>query len=176
MSEASAALSAATTMCLPVPIFRPANPLTPSRKTISSGTSTVENRKARPRICSRYSRFATSSILRIGLASHGLDEDLFKRGLNQLKAIDGSHARGLVEQLLRIAVRLERDLGVAGVVVGFSNLVALEEVRVAFEFHDHMIALVAAFDLAHFAREHRLAAVDEADGIAELFHLVHAVG
>jgi hypothetical protein len=30
-------------------------------------------------------------MLRIGFASHGLDEDLFKRRLNQLKPVNGGH-------------------------------------------------------------------------------------
>ena len=82
----------------------------------------VENLKARPRICSRYSRLAISRMLRIGLASHGLDEDLFERRLNQLEAVDGGHGRGFVQQLLRVAVRLELDLGVAGEVLGLGDL------------------------------------------------------
>ena len=55
----------------------------------------VESRKARPRICSRYSRLAIRRMLRIGLASHGLDKDLFERRLDQFKAVDGRHGGGL---------------------------------------------------------------------------------
>jgi hypothetical protein len=43
-------------------------------------------------------------MLRIGLASHGLNEDLFERRLDQFEAIDGRCGRGLVQQLLRVAV------------------------------------------------------------------------
>jgi hypothetical protein len=65
------------------------------------------------------------SRLGIGLASHGLNEDLFERRLDQLKAIDGCRRRGLMQQLLRVAARFEFDFGVAGVVVGLGDLVAL---------------------------------------------------
>ena len=52
----------------------------------------------------------------------------------------------------------------------------LEKIGAAFELDDHVVALVARLDLAHPAGEHRLALVDEADGVAQLLHLVHAVG
>ena len=76
----------------------------PTITTNSSGTRMVESRKARPRTCSRYSRLAMRRILRIGLASHGLDEDLFERGLDQFETVDGRHGGGFVQQLLRVAV------------------------------------------------------------------------
>ena len=80
-----------------------------------------------------------------------------------------------MQQLLRFAMRLELDFGVAGVVVGLGNLVALQEIGAAFKLHDDVVALVTAFDLAHAAAEHGLAMVDEADGVAQLLHLIHAV-
>ena len=46
----------------------------------------------------------------------------------------------------------------------------------AFELDNHVVALVAALDLAHLAGQHRLAVVDQADGVAQLLHLVHAMG
>src|ERR1039458_5386662 len=106
-----------------------------------AGTAMVDMRKARPRICSRYSRLAINKILRIGLASHGLDEDLFERGLDQLKSIDGRHRRGFMQQLLRIAVRMKLDFGMAGGIFELLNLRAFEECGVAFKLHDYAVAL-----------------------------------
>src|ERR1017187_1665660 len=109
------------TRCLPPSDPRPAMYMMAMMTPNSSGTAIVERRNARPRICSRYSRRAMRAMLCIGFASHGLDEDLFKRGLDQLVAVDGGHGGGLVQQLLRIAVGLELDFRVAGEVLGFSD-------------------------------------------------------
>ena len=51
-----------------------------------------------------------------------------------------------------------------------------KKVGAALELDDHVIALVARLDLAHPARQHRLAVIDQADRVAQLLHLVHAVG
>src|ERR1700692_2678596 len=115
----------------------------------SNGTRTVDTRNARPRICSRYSRLATSNRLRIGFASHGLNENLFERRLDQFEAVDGGYRRSLVEQLLCVAMRLKANFSVAGEVLGFSNLRTLQETRVAVEFNNHAVALIAGLDLAH---------------------------
>jgi hypothetical protein len=66
-------------------------------------------------------------MLRIGFASHGLNEDLFERGFDKLKAVDRGHGGGLVQELLRIAVRLKTNLGVAGVIVSLGDLSALKK-------------------------------------------------
>src|SRR5215472_13348905 len=108
-----------------------------------SGTRIVETRKARPRICSRYSRWATRTMLRIGLASYGLNEDLFQRRLDQFKAVNGGHRYRRVQQLLGIAVRVKANLGVAGVIFGRLDLGAVEKGGIAFKFNDHAVALVA---------------------------------
>src|SRR5580658_2726426 len=113
MSFANAVLSAAIATCLPVPIFLPVYALTASNPISTSGTSMVDILKARPRICSKYSRFAISSILRIGFASHGLDKNLFKRWFNQFEPVNGCHRRRLVQQFLRVAVRFQLNLRVA---------------------------------------------------------------
>src|SRR6266567_5494249 len=109
----------------------------------SKGTRMVDTLNARPRICSRYSRLATSSRLRIGLASHGLNEDLFERGLDQFETVDGGDGGRFVQQLLRVAVRMKANLGVAGEVLGLGNLSAVEEAGVAIELDDYPVALVA---------------------------------
>ena len=61
------------------------------------------------------------------LASHGLDEDLFKRRLDQFEAINGGCRGGLVQQLLRVAVRFEPDFGMAGEVFRLGNFIAVQE-------------------------------------------------
>src|ERR1700738_5556339 len=97
----------------------------------SNGTRMVDTRNARPRICSRYSRLATSSRLRIGLASHGLNEDLFERRLDQFETVDGGDCRCFMKQLLRVAVGMKANLGVTGEVLGFGDLGAIQEAGVA---------------------------------------------
>src|SRR6185437_6215811 len=167
------------TICLPTPRLRVVRRLPPINRTISTGTSTVDKRKARPRIFSRYSRLAINRTLRgslsIGFASHGADEYLFERGLNQFEPVDGGAGRGFAQQLLRVSVRLEEDLRVAGEVFCLRHFVARQKTGVAFELDIDAIAFVAAFDLAHCAAENRFAFVDQADGVTELFDLVHAV-
>src|SRR5215469_1997670 len=101
----------------------------------SSGTRMVETRKARPRICSRYSRRATRTMLRICLTSHRLDEDFFKRWFNQLKTINRGHGGGFMQKLLRIAVGMHANLRMAGVVIGRLDLGALKERSIAFELN-----------------------------------------
>ena len=78
ISAARPALSAAIAMWRPVLNFLPVKRLTPRRKTIRAGTRTVEMRNARPRICSRYSRLATSSILRGELRFIGISLPRFE--------------------------------------------------------------------------------------------------
>lgn len=100
-------------MCFaPLALF-PARIITKIKTANNAGTRMVVMRKARPRICSRYSRFATSRRLRIGFASHGLDEDFFERRFNKLEAIDCGHGCFLMQELLGIAVRVETNFGVA---------------------------------------------------------------
>src|ERR1035437_471212 len=173
---ARGALSEAMAICLPAPALRLVMELQPSSATISSGTSTVETRKARPRICSRYSRFAIKKILRMILASHGLDKNLFQRRLNQLEAVNRRLGRGLMQELLRVAVRLELDLGVTGEVLCLRNLITVQESGVSLKLDDHAVALVPLLDLAQIAGQHGLSVVDEANGVAELLHLIHAMG
>src|ERR1035437_8032520 len=186
---ARGALSEAMAICLPAPALRLVMELQPSSATISSGTSTVETRKARPRICSRYSRFAIKKILRMILASHGLDKNLFQRRLNQLEAVDGRHGCGLMQELLRVAVRLELDLGVTGEVLCLRNLITVQESGVSLELDDHAVALVPLLDLAQIAGQHGLSRVKAGEGLVhddelgvveqrgnELDLLLHALG
>ena len=64
----------------------------------------------------------------------------------------------------------------AGVVLGGLDGGVVEETGVAVEDDVDAVARVAAFDLAHASGEDEVAAIDEGDGVAELFDLVHAVG
>src|ERR1700722_20808734 len=100
-----------------------------------TGTPKVVILKARPRTCSRYSRFATSQILRIDFASDRLDKDFLERRLDHFEAIDPRAGGSFVQQFLSVAVLLEADLGVAGEILRLGDLGALQEVGVAFEFH-----------------------------------------
>src|SRR5277367_6183891 len=82
---------------------------------------------ALPRTCSRYSRFAISQILCIGLASHGLNEYLFQRRLDQLELIDARLADGLAQQRLRIRAVFQLQLGMAGVILELRNRFMFQE-------------------------------------------------
>src|SRR5512146_2732683 len=113
ISSASGRLSAVITRCFLEPSPRLATYTMPRIRANRAGRPIVDIRKALARICSRYSRLAISSMLRIGGASHGLDKDLFKRWFQQLKAIDRCHSCCFTQKLLRIAVGLESNLGVS---------------------------------------------------------------
>src|ERR1700739_2956527 len=141
-----------------------------------AGTPKVVILKARLRTCSRYSRLATSQILRIDFASDRLDKDFFKRRLDHLEAINSCDGGSLVQQFLRIAVFLEPDLGVPGEVFGFGDFGAVQESGAALELDDDVIALVARLDFADAAGKHRLPFIDKAEGIERFFSLVHAMG
>ena len=45
--------------------------------------------------------------LRMGLASHGVNKDFFKRWFNKLEAINRGHRRGFVQQFLGVPVRMK---------------------------------------------------------------------
>src|ERR1035441_121996 len=176
MLSASVALSAAIATCLPESAWRPVKYIATSMPRMHNGSSTVENLNARPRICSRYSRLAIRRTLCIGLASNGLDEDLLERGLDQFESINLGCGSCLMQQLLRVALRLELDLGVGRKNLRFRNLIAVQERRTAFKFDDHAIALITGLDLAQIPCQHGLAVMDEADAVAQLLHLIHAMG
>jgi len=53
-----------------------------------------------------------------------------------------------MQELLRVAARLELDLGVTGEVLCLRNLITLEESGVSLELDDHVVALVTLLDLA----------------------------
>src|ERR1700691_4114145 len=148
MSLARAASPAAMVKCLSAPMPRLERYPTPTITANTAGSPTVVARKARPRICSKYSRLAIRRILRIGLASHGLDKYLFERGLDQLKAVNGGYGSGLLQQLLGVSVLFEPNLGVAGVVLRFRNFFRIQESGASFKLDDHPVALVGGLDLA----------------------------
>src|ERR1700733_4060296 len=105
-----------------------------------TGTPKVVILKARPRTCSRYSRLATSQILRIDFASDRLDKDLFERRLDHFKTKDGSRGRRFTKKLLGVAVILQADLCVTGEVLGFSDLRTFQEFSATLKLDNDAIA------------------------------------
>ena len=89
-------------------------------------------------------------------------------------------ADGLGEQGLGVVGQgcggAELDLNVAVVAREVFDAGVVEEAVVALEVDEDAVARVAGFDLAHGAGEDEMAAMDEGDAVAELLHLVHAVG
>ena len=71
---------------------------------------------------------------------------------------------------------VELDLGHAVVVLCALDGGVVEEGGVASEVDEDAVGGIARLDLAHAAGENEATVVDEADGVAELFDLVHAVG
>src|SRR5215472_15531603 len=143
---------------------------------ISAGTNRVMNRNALERTRSRYSRRAMSSILRMVLP-HGFNEDFFERGLHQFKLADPRTGGNLVQELLGIGAGSQPDFNVVAVVVVRSHQPGLpQEVAVTLVFDLYIVLAVLRLDLLEVALQHRFSAIDEADGVAQLLHLVHAVG
>ena len=109
-----------------------------------------------------------------------LDEDLFEGGFHHLEASDAGAGDGLGEQGLGVVGQsrggAELDLNVAVVAREVLDAGMVEEAVVALEADQDAVARVAGFDLAHGAGEDEMAAMDEGDAVAELLHLVHAVG
>src|SRR5438105_5796682 len=117
-----------------------------------------------------------SNWLGIGLA-HRFDEDLLQRRLHQLKAIYADFSGNFSQQCLRVRSRRQLQLGVASIAAERCHgRIALQQFAVAFIFDLHRVARKARFNLAQFSLEHRLAAVDEQNGVAHALHLLHLVG
>src|SRR5215469_12253579 len=70
---------------------------------------------------------------------------------------------------------MKLNLGETGVVARVGDIAAAKKAVVAGKDSLNVIVRVARFDLAHGAGENKLALVDECDGVAEFFDLVHAV-
>src|SRR5579863_5972032 len=115
-------------------------------------------------------------MLCIDPPSHRPDEDLLERWFHQFKPVDLGYPRSLGEKLLRIAVRLEPNLGVSGEVLSFGNLGRLQKLRAAFKLNDDMVALVARLDFPNPSRENGFPVVDQTDRVAELLDLIHPMG
>src|SRR5687767_12921399 len=148
---------------------------------ISTGIRMVEMMKDLVRTCSRYSRRITSQTLRMGHRRlggfHGLDEDLLQGGLEHLKAADASVGGSQIEQLLRIGTGRKPDLDIVAVVVEvFYHAPLLEERPIAVILDLHVVLAEARTYRRKLAIKQRPAVVDEADGIAESLHGIHAVG
>src|SRR6266702_2946891 len=109
-----------------------------------------------------------------------LDKDLFERRFRHFKASDASVADRVGKERLSVVREgcggTQFDLGLTRIPLDAFDARMLEESVIAFEADMDSIAGVAGLDLAHRAGEHEVATVNEGDGIAELFHLVHPVG
>src|SRR5271170_3512784 len=175
MRAASEGSAVAMTMCLPTPEFFPASAITPKMPMNTSGMRMVVTLNALPLTCSRYSRFAISKMSRIDFFSHRADENLFERRLHQLESRNRRLADGLAQQVLRIRARLQLNLGLTRIVLVTGYRRMPQERSVTLKIHHHMIALIARLHFAHASLQHGLPAVDEADGVAEFLHLVHAM-
>ena len=114
ISLASGASETQSTTCFPAPESAARKiAITNDQAENSTGTRIVDHRERRARESAPGIRaLATSSKLRIGLASHGLDENLFERRLHQFEPVNLRHCRSLVQQLLRVSMRVQPDLGV----------------------------------------------------------------
>src|ERR1700678_2666379 len=152
---------------------------------ISVGMRMVATMKALVRMRSRYSRFAISRTLCIDcapgihfavLCCNFFDEDLFEGRLHDLEAGDASLGDGVRQKLLGIGSIAQLDLGATAVVLCRLDKSMIEEGGVAFEVERNAIGGIAGFNLAHRAGENEMAIVDEADVVAELFDLIHAMG
>src|SRR5580698_10633891 len=143
---------------------------------MSVGMRMVAMMKALVRMRSRYSRFAISQILCIDFAPDYFDKDVFQARLHDLEAGDARLCCGSGKKCLRIGAVAQLDFGMAAVVLRGLNGGMIEEGSVAFEVHDNAVGGVARLDLAHGAGEDETTVVDEADVVAELFDLIHAMG
>src|ERR1700733_1747947 len=140
------------------------------------GMRMVATMKALVRMRSRYSRFAMSQILCIDFAPDYFDKDVFQAGLHDLEASDTGPCRCGYEEYLRVGALMQLDFGVAAVVLHGLDGGMIEEGGIALEVHDNAIGGVAGFDFAHGAGEDEATVMDEADVVAELFDLIHAMG
>src|SRR5215475_10240828 len=138
---------------------------------MSRGIRRVEMRKALVRTRSRYSRFAMSQTLCIDAVSYGFDEDLFEGWFHHFEASDAGTGDGLGKKRLRIGAVAKLDLRHAVVVLVTLYCGMVEEGGIAFEDHLDAVLGVARLDRLHASGEDEVAAVNEADGVAELLHL-----
>src|SRR5947209_987575 len=105
-----ACVDVTTTMCFTFVDFLVASHVGRMVKhAISAGIRTVEMTNALVRTRSRYSRRATSQVLRISFA-YRINEDLFQGWFHQLEPVDAQPRRRLAQKLLRIRVRRQLDL------------------------------------------------------------------
>src|SRR5437764_12885566 len=104
--------------------------------------------------------------LRIGLA-HRFDEDLLQSRLHQLKAIYPDFSGNFSQQRLRVRPRRQLQLDIASIAAERCHRrIALQQFAVALIFDLHRVAREARFNFAQFSLEHRLAGVDEQNGVA----------
>src|SRR5258708_13968025 len=145
------------------------------RPSIMNGKIKVITIKALVRTRSRCSRRAISMTLRIGFP-HDFDEDFLERRLHQLEPADPAMLGHSPQKLLRIGPGGHPHFHVvAKVVKRLHQFVLRQKVPVAFIGNLHVVFAKAGLHFLKIALKYGLAAVDQADGIAEFFHLVHAM-
>src|SRR5258708_23458056 len=145
------------------------------RPSIMNGKIKVITIKALVRTRSRYSRRAITMTLRIGFP-HDFDEDFLERRLHQLEPADPAMLGHSPQKLLRIGPGGHPHFHVvAKIVKRLHQFILRQKVPVAFIGNLHVVFAKAGLPFLKIALKYGLAAVDQADGIAEFFHLVHAM-
>src|ERR1700761_3785280 len=150
-----------------------------------SGMRMFATRNALVRMRSRYSRLAMSQMLCIdvnscrlrGLRRFGylFDEDLFQRRLHDFEASNAGFDDCRGEESLCVGAFVETDLGVSTVVLCRMDGGVVEEGVIAGEVDENAVDGIAGLDITHGARKYEMAVVNEADVVAELFDLIHAM-
>src|SRR6185437_995512 len=121
----------------------PARNMTARMPMNTAGSRIVVILKVLPRICSIYSRCATSHTLRIDLFSYRADKNLFQRRLLQLEPIDHGLLHCRPQQVLLIGVLMKLNLRLPSVIPKALHHSVMQETRIAFKIDDRAIALVA---------------------------------
>src|SRR5208282_934431 len=148
------------------------NTITP---VMMAGRSRVSTTKERVRTRSRYSRLIISQVLRMGFA-HRLHENLFQRRFHQFELVDARACGCQFQKFLRIGARRQSRFHVVSIIVerlhqpGF-----LEKSGIAFVLDLDVATAVAGLDLVQVAFEDGAPVIDQADGLAQPFCLVHAM-
>src|SRR6185437_12506271 len=141
----------------------PARNMTARMPMNTAGSRIVVILKVLPRICSIYSRWATSHTLRIDLFSYRADKNLFQRRLHQLEPIDHGFLHRRPQQILRVGVLMQLNGRLTAVIPKALHRSVMQETRIAFKIDDDAIALVARLHLAHASGKHGTTVVNQTD-------------
>src|ERR1700740_3037494 len=152
----------------------------PTRNTISkieptpiSGTITVPIMNPLVRTRVRYSRLMISRILRM---RRPINENFAQRRLQEFEARDARvRLHRSFQNFLRIGAGLQFGFDAGDQPRGFADCRVIQERITSAEFHVQRVLAVGLFDGAQIAVKHVAALVNQADGIAEALHLLHAM-